>query len=152
MRNQSAPLPGRGIGNPENPVRNSSAAQWPLRRNKCRAWRRRQTQLPVAVLGLWLALLLIPVKARGVEITPFYTQNQSPVAQIFGLPAAGDAKVLPKGKFSALLAADVASNFAEDATFRENILLDGENYRFTLALRYGITDRFEGNSARTPCN
>jgi hypothetical protein len=66
------------------------------------------------------------------------------MAQIFGLPAGGDARVLPKGKFSALLAADVASNFAGDTTLREDILLDGENYRFTLALRYGITDRFEG--------
>jgi hypothetical protein len=59
------------------------------------------------------------------------------------LPAAGDARLLQKGKFSALLAADMANNFAEDATPRENILLDGENYRFTVALRYGITDRIE---------
>jgi hypothetical protein len=100
--------------------------------------------LPAAFLWLWPVLLLLPLKAHCVEITPFYTQNQSPLAQIFGLPAAGDAKVLPKGKFSALLAADVASNFAGDTAFREDILLDGENYRFTLALRYGITDRFEG--------
>lgn len=101
--------------------------------------------LAVAFLLLWPALVLVPVNAHCVEITPFYTQNQSPVAQIFGLPAAGDARVLPKGKFSALLAADVANSYAvgTNTASGEDITLDGENYRFTLALRYGITDRIE---------
>lgn len=90
-----------------------------------------------------LAILLVPRQVHSVEITPFYTQNQSPMAQIFGLPAAGDAKVLPGGKFSALVAADLANNFAQDNSPRETILLDGENYRYTLALRYGITDRLQ---------
>ncbi len=97
--------------------------------------------LPAA--AMWLVFLLFPLHAHCAEITPFYTQNQSPVAQIFGLPAAGDAKVLPKGKFGVLLAADMANNYAVDSTLRENITLDGENYRFTLGLRYGFSDRFE---------
>jgi len=93
--------------------------------------------------ALWLVLLFFPANARSLEITPFYTQNQSPVIQIFGLPSAGDARVLTKGKFSALLSADLANNYAVDSTLRENVTLDGESYRFTLALRYGITDHFE---------
>jgi hypothetical protein len=99
--------------------------------------------MPLSAVFFLLTLLFLPRQVLCVEITPFYTQNQSPVVQIFGLPAAGDAKVLPGGKFSALVAADLASNFAQDSSPRERILLDGENYRYTLALRYGITDRIE---------
>lgn len=143
MRKQPEPLLTRSRSNHENPILNNEVAKRPPCLGNCSARKRHIVLLTVAFLWLWPALLLIPVKAHCVEITPFYTQDQSPVAQIFGLPAAGDAAVLPKGEFSALLAADVASNFAQDSTLRENILLDGENYRFTLALRYGITDRFE---------
>ena len=106
---------------------------------------RRDMPLSVAVSCLLLLFMLLPREAQGVEITPFYTQNQSPVTQIFGLPAAGDAKLLAKGRVSALVAADMANNFAtdDDLSSRESILLDGESCRFTLAFRYGITDRLE---------
>lgn len=103
----------------------------------------RQTARCASALCLWLALLVLPGQARSADITPFYTQNQSPLVQIFGLPAAGDATVLPAGKVGALLAVDVASNNAFDSNLRENIMLDGESYRFTLALRYGIAKGFE---------
>jgi hypothetical protein len=101
--------------------------------------------LPLFIsLLLFLSVLLShPAQTLGVEITPFYTQNQSPVTQIFGLPAAGDARVLAKGRTLVLVSADVANNFAADAAPGESILLDGESYRFTLALRYGITDSLE---------
>ena len=140
MRNQPEPLSRSNHG---NPIQNCSGAQrtpWP---GNGRARGRRTIRLAALFLWLWPALLVLPVKAHCLEITPFYTQNQSPMAQIFGLPAAGDAAVLAKGRFSALLATDVASSFAQDNSSREDILLDGENYRFTLALRYGITDRIE---------
>jgi len=140
MLEQSEPLLNRGKSNPENPIPSCGVAQKPLCHDNGRSLRR---SIIAAFLWLWPALMLTPDKAHCVEITPFYTQNQSPVAQIFGLPAAGDARLLAKGKFSALLAADMASNFAEDAKPRENILLDGESYRFTLALRYGITEHIE---------
>lgn len=97
-----------------------------------------------ATLPILLALLFLPLRAYSAPITPFHTQNQSPVALIFGLPAAGDAAILPKGEFGAILAVDIANNFASDATNGELILLDGENYRINLALRYGIAARVEG--------
>jgi Protein of unknown function (DUF3187) len=97
-----------------------------------------------ATFLLLSAILGLCRPGLALEITPFPTQNQSPLVQIFGLPAAGDAEVLAKGKIGALLAADVASNNARDLTSHESILLDGESYRFTLALRYGLADRFEG--------
>jgi hypothetical protein len=140
MRNEPASLLLGEQGN-DYPFCRSGAAQGTMHLKRSGNRQRRNILFSAAVLSL--ALLLLPSNAHSVEITPFYTQDQSPVAQIFGLPAAGDARVLAKGKFSALLSADLASNYAVDTTPRENITLDGENYRFTLALRYGLSDRFE---------
>lgn len=90
-----------------------------------------------------LALLLVPAAGRALEITPFYTFNQSPFVQIFGLPAAESAHVMERGKLAGVLAVDVASNFANDVGSREEITLDGETYRTTLAMRYGARKGFE---------
>jgi len=97
-----------------------------------------------ALLPAAFALLLLPLTAHGAAITPFYTQNQSPVALIFGLPAPDDAAILGKGKVGGILAVDVANNFAADENNHESILLDGESYRINLALRYGIAKGIEG--------
>lgn len=104
---------------------------------------RKSLSLIVLLVLLLSVQIYHPCPASGVEITPFYTQNQSPVVQIFGLPAAGDSRVLSKGRSSAIIAADVASNFVNDVSSGEIILLDGESYRFALTLRYGVTDRIE---------
>lgn len=96
------------------------------------------------VMLLTALVLLLPLTAHGAAITPFYTQNQSPAALIFGLPAPDDAVVLRKGELGGILAVDVANNFAADENTHESILLDGESYRINLALRYGITRRIEG--------
>ncbi len=95
-------------------------------------------------LFLFLSLLLMPLTAYSAAITPFYTQNQSPTALIFGLPAADDAAILAKGKMRCILAFDVANDFAADEKKGESILLDGENYRANLALRYGMGKGVEG--------
>jgi len=86
----------------------------------------------------------MPLTAYSAAITPFYTQNQSPTALIFGLPAADDAAILAKGKMRGILAFDVANDFAADEKKGESILLDGENYRANLALRYGMGKGVEG--------
>jgi hypothetical protein len=116
---------------------------WPMNHDRGRSLTCKTSPLFVSLLLILMAFISQPLQALGVEITPFYTQNQSPVAQIFGLPAAGDAKLLSRGTTCALVAVDVASNFATNATPRESIILDGESYRYTLGLRYGITDRLE---------
>ncbi|HEY5975509.1 MAG TPA: DUF3187 family protein [Geobacteraceae bacterium] len=87
--------------------------------------------------------VLLPALATGAELTPFQTFNQSPLVQIFGLPAAGPATVAPAGSLVVSLVQDVANNFAEDGNAREQIHLDGESYRTTLALRYGLAKRVE---------
>ena len=129
MRKRSGLKPDRDAVNPAAPIAGATAARY-----------RSLFLLP----GFLLALLLLPRPGHGTDITPFSSRNQSPLVQIFGLPAAGDAAVLPAGTFSAILAADVSSNNARDASAHESILLDGEGYRFALALRYGIAAGFEG--------
>jgi len=77
------------------------------------------------------------------DIAPFYTTNQSPLVQIYGLPSAGSAIVLPQGKKEFRATLDHASNYVDDATVRETILLDGETTRLTLGGRYGLSKDLE---------
>lgn len=86
---------------------------------------------------------LLPRPAGCVEITPFYTYNQSPLIQIHGLPAIDNAALVPVGRLGTLLSVDAANNFSVDSNANESVTLDGETYRFTLAARYGIAKGFE---------
>ncbi len=95
----------------------------------------------------WLGLLLLPGFLGAAEITPFYTQNQSPVIQIFGLPSIGNPHIIPPKKTDVRLILDLASNFVEDQNPKESILLDGESARFTVDARYGISHQWEAGIA-----
>ena len=90
----------------------------------------------------WGILFLSPY-LHAVEMGPFYTQNQSPLVQIFGLPSIGEASVLPRQKADLRLIVDLANNFVNDKTPNESIVLDGESTRFSLDARYGIAKNFE---------
>ena len=92
---------------------------------------------------LGLGILFFPPLLQAAEITPFYTQNQSPLVQIFGLPSIGNPTVLPPKKADVRMILDYTSNYVEDSNPRENILLDGESARITLDVRYGIERTFE---------
>ena len=93
---------------------------------------------------LWsLAFVPGPSILQAAEITPFYTQNQSPLVQIFGLPSIGDAALAGQGKTSARLTVDLANNFVDDRNPRESLLLDGESVRISLDARYGIRRDWE---------
>jgi hypothetical protein len=65
------------------------------------------------------------------------------VAQIFGLPGPGTAILLPAGGNAAEFAVEAAQNFAKNTSGDEVSFFDGETYRFNLALRHGVTSRFE---------
>jgi hypothetical protein len=78
-----------------------------------------------------------------MPITPFHTANRSPLVQIFGLPEPSPARIPERGSGEAGLFFDVASNYHDIDTGRETLLLDGEDYRTTLACRYGMGNRFE---------
>jgi uncharacterized protein DUF3187 len=88
--------------------------------------------------ALSMCLFLLAHPAAALETTPFFTFNQSPVVQIYGLPAAEDPVVAPDGRLAARFALDVANSFAVDDHGNETITLDGEVWRTTLAFRYGL--------------
>ncbi|QWV92141.1 DUF3187 family protein [Geomonas oryzisoli] len=90
-----------------------------------------------------VALSVGPCHGEPLAITPFYTFNQSPLVQIYGLPAAENAVVQPAGKAWTLLAVDVANSYLKRETMRETLLVDGEGERITLALRYGVVPNLE---------
>jgi len=94
-------------------------------------------------LVMSLGFLFFPYLLQAVEITPFSTQNQSPLVQIFGLPSIDKAILLPAGKADVRLILDQASNYIEDSNSRESILLDGESTRITFSSHYGLIKRFE---------
>jgi hypothetical protein len=91
----------------------------------------------------WLSLVCLPQAAQSLEIKPFYTQNQSPLSHIFGLPPMGEAQVLAPGRKELRLSLDLASNYVKNASANESILLDGETTRFGLAFRYGVMPNLE---------
>jgi hypothetical protein len=93
--------------------------------------------------ALWLGIWLYPPALWAVEITPFYIQNQSPLVQIYGLPALGDALLLPPGKADVRLIVDLANNYIDDSNPRESLVLDGESTRVAVDFRYGIARGFE---------
>ena len=79
----------------------------------------------------------------AMEIVPFDSANQNPLVQIYGLPGAGNALLLPEGRTELGLNAVVSSNHSVDDYPREYIILDGETTRFTLMARHGLLPRLE---------
>jgi hypothetical protein len=90
-----------------------------------------------------LTILLSASLADALDVFPFYTVNQSPLVQIYGLPAADNAILLPKGKIRSMLSVDIANNYGVDENPREQITLDGESYRVLLGFRYGVAKGIE---------
>lgn len=81
--------------------------------------------------------------ALAYEISPFFTQNQNPLIQIYGLPSLSSASLLAPGKIEFRLTLDYASNYVADANNRETLILDGESARLTMGGRWGFKDRIE---------
>jgi hypothetical protein len=95
------------------------------------------------VLVAILALLLPSTAARAVEIHPFYARHFSPLVQAFGLPPAEDGDTAPAGTVLSRLVVDAANSYHGGAGPRQSSSLDGETWRTTLALRYGVGPRLE---------
>lgn len=88
-----------------------------------------------------LATILLVTSAAtafAVDVSPFPTSNRSPLVAVYGLPSAGEAKVLGEKEKSIRLMADLASHYIKNDNAREDILLDGESLRLGLSVRYGI--------------
>jgi hypothetical protein len=77
------------------------------------------------------------------DIVPFRAKNQSPFLQIYGLPAAGNAVLLPPGSRELSLTLDHASHDGDETDAGERLLIDGETTRLSLACQYGISEGLE---------
>lgn len=101
------------------------------------------------IVKRWLLASIIVIcsatvaRAEDMAITPFRTVNQSPLAQIYGLPGETGADIVGSGLVMLALTQDVSSNYTVSSNAREQIALDGETYRTTLYARYGFMPRWE---------
>lgn len=100
------------------------------------------------IVTLALSLFVLPLMvlsgyAAPLEITPFDSNNQSPLVGIYGLPGPGNFLLLPAGKTTAGINIALASNYAVDDNPREKIILDGETTRLTLTVRHAFSSRLE---------
>jgi hypothetical protein len=97
------------------------------------------------ILCLFLVHLFIPavLYAADMEITPFKTFNQQPTLQVYGLPLDSSAVITPQGRLNVALVEDLASSYRNNSSASEQLVFDGESYRTTLAIKYGIDDRFD---------
>lgn len=89
------------------------------------------------------AFALVSGVAGASEITPFYSFNQSPVVQVYGLPALGSARVLAPKQTKVELNEIIANNFTGAPLASETLMLDGESYRTTLSIAHGISREME---------
>lgn len=99
------------------------------------------------LIRLQFALLLFiwfyPYNLYSLELTPFHTQNQSPLIQIYGMPSTGEATVTPLSSMDFKLVFDLSNNYINDSEGTETIMLDGESCRWTFIGRHGIAEDIE---------
>jgi len=75
---------------------------------------------------IFASICITAPSLHALEITPFNTKNQSPIIQVYGLPAAGNAILLSPGQKEFHVMLDYASNYVDNANVGEHIVLDGE--------------------------
>lgn len=86
----------------------------------------------------FLLLVSSPSLAGDFDLLPTY--NQSPLVQIYGLPAPSEARVLAPGRLAIALSFEAANSFFIGQTSTERLVLDGETHRTALSIRYGAGD------------
>ncbi len=103
----------------------------------------RRISAVTAFAGFFLGGALAPPAASAVGVIPFYSFDQGPLVQIFGLPALGPARVVPERATDIGLSLAVANNFSFGETSNETASLDGETWRTTLLARRGFAHGVE---------
>lgn len=84
-----------------------------------------------------------PAAAGSADVIPLYSFNQSPLVQIYGLPALGEARVLGQGEANTSVRLQIANNFTSPLNRNEQLILDGETHRLTLMTRQGVAGGYE---------
>lgn len=69
---------------------------------------------------------------------PLYSFNQSPLIQIYGLPALGESRVLGPEESTLAVHLQIANHFTGASNDSETLSLDGETRRLTLHWRQGL--------------
>lgn len=71
---------------------------------------------------------------------PLYSFNQSPLIQIYGLPALGESRVLGPEQSTLAVHMQIANHFTGASNSVETLSLDGETRRLTLRWRQGLPE------------
>lgn len=82
-------------------------------------------------------------EAGPQSVKPLYSFNQSPLIQIYGLPALGESRVLSPDESTISLHLQMANHFTGATTSSEILSLDGETRRLTLVWRQGLPGNSE---------
>ncbi len=96
-----------------------------------------------------LCVLALPVSMMSWADTnypaarPLYSINQSPLIQIYGLPALGESRVLGPDETTLAIQLQIANHFTGALTSSEFLSLDGETRRLTLVWRQGLAGNKE---------
>lgn len=88
-------------------------------------------------------MLVAPVQgALAAEVTPFNTPSLNPLTQIFALPSPALPETWSPGQTGLALQQEVASIYAVQSRNQEQLILDGEVWRTSLTLDYGISQNW----------
>jgi hypothetical protein len=102
---------------------------------------------PARIISLVLSLLAsihaLEAGAGGMDIAPFYVRDQGPFSQVFGVPPTEGGRLVPAGRLDGRVVIDIANSDSGEWLPQETLELDGETHRYTVALRYGLSDRME---------
>ena len=99
--------------------------------------------MPAAILLAIFLLIPQSLLAANLEITPFSTINQQPTLKLYGFPLNSSATTTPAGRFNIALLQEIASDYSTAANSKERLVFDGEAYRTTLAVTYGISEKLD---------
>lgn len=99
--------------------------------------------MPAAIFLIFFLLIPQILLAADMETTPFSTINQQPTLKLFGFPLNSSATTTPTGKFNIALLQEIASDYSIGSNSSERLIFDGEAYRTTLAVVYGINEKLD---------
>jgi hypothetical protein len=91
----------------------------------------------------FLILFLLPSYLSANQNDPFYSRNQNPFVQVYGLPPMEPGYIAPEGEVKMRFVEDIANNDTYSYNNDEIILMDGESYRTDISIRYGIFKDYE---------
>lgn len=80
--------------------------------------------------------LLVPALSAAGPFDPLPTVNQSPFAQLYGLPGPASPRLLERGAIQARVTFEAASHFFSAGNGTERLTLDGETHRTAVTVKY----------------